>query len=312
MAKRGKKPSLSETKPVYKCNICVCDCQREVDCGCPCTKHFWYNCPKKDRKQGTRGGRGRSRGSYRGNRGKGDKKEDKDPEQANGPTFLTYMRKVSEGVLCVAPKEDNTMDEAIKNINQLKQYLHFGGNLEFEKLQVGERISMSNNRIYLSINDSIQEKNKQVNMVIDTASPSTICGAKLFKRIFAMYPTSISFQFEYEPSTKQFEFGGGTVTSSLGKVKIPVYFQNEHGTMNQAVIAVEVVQQDIIFLLGSKSLSASGAQIDYQSNLISFNSFFGKDTRFPINPLTSGHIGLQFFVSSNEDGEKASRLIFEE
>ena len=131
-------------------------------------------------------------------------------------------------------------------------------------------------------------------MVIDTASPSTICGAKLFKRIFAMYPKSISHQFEYEHSTKQFEFGGGETTSSLGRIKIPIYLQNEYGLPKQAVIGVEVVEQDIIFLLGSKSLKTAGAMIDYHRQLISFKLFFGDNERFPINPLSSGHIALQF------------------
>ena len=46
--------------------------------------------------------------------------------------------------------------------------------------------------------------------------------------------------------------------------------------------------------------------------MISFREFFGDKVLFPINPLNSGHIALQFFTSSKEDGNKASSLIFEE
>ena len=86
LAKNRKKSNVSsntEGKPVYKCNICICGCPRETDCGCSCTKHFWYNCPQKDKKNGSgrgagfRGGRGnrgfrgnRGRKLYRGNRGR--------------------------------------------------------------------------------------------------------------------------------------------------------------------------------------------------------------------------------------------------
>ena len=59
--KKGKFPipsSDNSAKPVYKCNICICSCPRESDCGCACTKHFWYNCPQKDKGKSNRGSRG--------------------------------------------------------------------------------------------------------------------------------------------------------------------------------------------------------------------------------------------------------------
>ena len=179
---------ITEGKPVYKCNICICGCPRETDCGCSCTKHFWYNCPQKEKKngsnRGTRGGRGGR--SFRGNRGRGAKKEDNDGEQSSGPTFLTYMRKVSEATLCVAPKEENSIEKAQENLRELKQYLYSGKRPKIQLVKNGEKEIVQRDQTFLSVNNSINEESKQVNMVIDTASPSTICGAKLFKNLIGV------------------------------------------------------------------------------------------------------------------------------
>ena len=77
-------PSETSAKPVYKCNICIFSCPRESDCGCPCTKHFWYNCPQNDKGKDSQGGRG-SR-LFRGKKGKSSGNE---ATEADSNTFLT-------------------------------------------------------------------------------------------------------------------------------------------------------------------------------------------------------------------------------
>ena len=106
-------PSAPGTKPVYKCNICICSCPRETDCGCACTKHFWYSCPQKDNK-GRKGRGGRGSKSFRKKRGKPSKNEEND---GDGNTFLTYMRRVSERFTSVyqnASKAPGEISEKVK------------------------------------------------------------------------------------------------------------------------------------------------------------------------------------------------------
>ena len=47
---------------------------------------------------------------------------------------------------------------------------------------------------------------KQIPMVVDTASPSTIIGKDTFARLRATYPAAVSRAFEYQDSVKRFEF----------------------------------------------------------------------------------------------------------
>ena len=53
-------------------------------------------------------------------------------------------------------------------------------------------------------------------ITIDSACPTSLVGAKYFKKIFQSYPSSISSQFEMEPSRRTFVFGGGETTKSMG------------------------------------------------------------------------------------------------
>ena len=87
------------------------------------------------------------------------------------------------------------------------------------------------------------------------ASSSTIIGRDTFAKLRATYSAAISRSFEYQESTKRFEFGGGEQTKSLMKVKLPVYIQDVNERITLINIWVEIVDQvGLPFLLGGVSL----------------------------------------------------------
>ena len=81
-----------------------------------------------------------------------------------------------------------------------------------------------------------------------------------------MFPKSIAIQFEFHPSNKQFVFGGGEKSRSLGLVTLPLYFKDEQDYPHLIKHSVEILDIDIVMLLGSKSLSQAGAIIDLVKN----------------------------------------------
>ena len=142
---------------------------------------------------------------------------------------------------------------------------------------------------------------------IDTASPTSLVGAKLFKSIYESYPESISSQFLREESTKTFQFGGGETTRSLGKFTFPIHLMDEDNNIHSVNLGMEVVEQDIIMLLGANSLSKGSAILDIGNLNITFPEAFGSTVRFPINYADSGHFTMNFYSLAMEDGYEAAQ-----
>ena len=149
-------------------------------------------------------------------------------------------------------------------------------------------------------------------LTIDTESPSNIVGRKTFMDIYNSYPRAIALQLRYESSSKKFEFGGGEITKSLGKVYLPIYIKDNCDDMLMMMIGVEVVECDIIFLLGAESLEKAGAIFDISESSLTLKKAFGNDISFPVMKNTSGHYRLPFFTMTDEEGRQAEEIFFSE
>lgn len=103
-------------------------------------------------------------------------------------------------------------------------------------------------------------------------------------------------------------FGGGELTTSLGKYTFPVYFMDDKNELHSANLAMEVVEQDIIMLMGANSLKNGDAIIDIGNQKMSFPKVF-PNTQFPLIHPESGHFNLNFFISSRQEGLEAARSV---
>ena len=63
----------------------------------------------------------------------------------------------------------------------------------------------------------------KLSMLLDCGRPSTIVGVEDFKIIKEQYPVMIQDSFEYKESNKNYQFGGGSKTFSMGRVRLPIY-----------------------------------------------------------------------------------------
>ena len=156
-------------------------------------------------------------------------------------------------------------------------------------------------------------KSKNIHsFILDTGAPHTLMGIQEFKKLYREFPKSISIQFEFHPSNKQFVFGGGEKSRSMGLVMLPLYFKDEQDYPHLIKLSVEILDIDIVMLLGSKSLSKAGAVIDLVRNTLVLENACDDATRFPLALQDSGHYHLQCFPMSEEEGRHASEILFSE
>ena len=113
-----------------------------------------------------------------------------------------------------------------------------------------------------------------------------------------------------EASNKSFVFGGGETTKSLGKFTIPVYLMDSENELHMVFIGLEVVEQDIIMLLGTNSLTKAEASLDL-GNMIMTLPKISQQARFPLR-YTNGHFIMPFFSLSKEDGYEAAQIYLTE
>ena len=164
--------------------------------------------------------------------------------------------------------------------------------------------------VYLTDGDLPNEPDsRQFSMIVDTASPSTIIGKDNFVKLRNSYPPVLSRSFEYQETTKKYEFGGGEKTHSLIRAKLPLYVLNQKDEAILVNIWVEVVDQEgVPFLLGGVSLDRARAVMKMGSSpSITFN---WQETEtletFPLYKTTSGHYHLLVMTLSKDDERSAT------
>ena len=116
----------------------------------------------------------------------------------------------------------------------------------------------------------------------------------------------MSSQFRKEPTERIFVFGGGEKTKSLGKYTIPVYFMDTDNNMHMLFLALEVVEQDIVMLLGSNSLTKAEAILDLGKQFLALPKMFA-GVNFPFHYI-NGHYILNFYNLAKEDGHEAAQI----
>ena len=74
-------------------------------------------------------------------------------------------------------------------------------------------------------------------------------------------------------------FGGGETTTSLGRYTFPVYIMDNKNELHCVNLVMEIVEQDIIMLMGANSLKNGDAIIDIGKLTMSFPKLF-QETQF--------------------------------
>ena len=299
--KRGGDGDNTENpnKKWRKCHYCLCKClPKWKRCECECSKHPHWRCPQKPPKKADGGD------------------TDKEPSATH---FCTSLGKnLNAGKTFVASENSaaNSKEKSELNFQNLNKFL--GGDIKKipsakPKSKDGDVVCISHQLTFLTNKKSDRKEMERSHiMTVDTAAPTSLCGAKLFKALYNSYPASVSSQFQAEPSSKRFQFGGGETTSSLGRYTFPVHLMDDKNQLHAVNIAMEVVECDIIMLLGGNSLINGAALIDIGNGKLTLPKIFGPDIGFPINYTDSGHWTLNFFASSKQEGKHIARCFLVE
>ena len=148
---------------------------------------------------------------------------------------------------------------------------------------------------------SVSKELHKLFLLIDTGSPSTLCGVEDFKLIKRQYTEMIQSTFLYKPSNKKYEFGGGEKTYSMGTVRLPIYVLDINRKPHILHVWVEVVnQKNLPLLLGGRSLVKAKGTICFKELTLAID-WRQKRLTMPIKQVDTGHFHLQFFPMSEEE-----------
>ena len=146
-------------------------------------------------------------------------------------------------------------------------------------------------------------------LLLDCGSPSNIVGVDNFKEVKQQYPEMIQNSFEYQESNRQYEFGGGVKTFSMGRVRLPIYVLDKNQVAHLLHVWVEVLnQRHLPLLFGGKSLIKSQGMLCFKTFTLSIQ-WKGKTLCLPIKQADTGHFHLQFFPMSDQEDQVLTRLI---
>ena len=122
----------------------------------------------------------------------------------------------------------------------------------------------------------------KLTMLLDCGSPSTIVGVEDYKMIKEQYPVMIQDSFVYQESNKNFQFGGGSKTFSMGKVRLPIYVVDSDQTPHLLHVWIEVLNQPRLpLLLGGRSMTKVKGTLCFKSYTISMD---WRDKRLRLPP----------------------------
>ena len=107
--------------------------------------------------------------------------------------------------------------------------------------------------------------------VVDTACSKSAAGLDWIDRYVSAISPSLAEELIVLPSTKMYQFGGGEKRPSKDMLRIPAILGDK-----KIDITLEIVDADIPLLIGSNSLKASGAILNFQNNTA---TFFGEEVQ---------------------------------
>ena len=136
-----------------------------------------------------------------------------------------------------------------------------------------------------------------------------IVGVQDFKEIKQQYTAMVQSNFQYRPSNKHYQFGGGRKTYSLGSVRLPIYLCDDQFEFHLLHIWVEVLNQPrLLLLLGGRSLTKVKGTLCFSSLSLSID-WGEKRLTLPIKEEESGHFHLQFYPMSAQEENLLTRNI---
>ena len=323
---------------LWKCDFCICDHKKWIDCGCLCTKHTRDKCPNPDKAKVD---------EFKKRKKKVDSGEDKrtkmsetagaGPGAATERGFYGYMRKLDEvfgednaELTLVAKIVNVTESETPQPLDKLMNILgitsspaeHLYGretcsqarHSSVERNSKGKTsdVKRGQEKIFVQQSENQQrETEATMELLLDTGSPSTIIGVKEFKKIKEVYLPMIQNTLRYQESSRVYEFGGGEVTPSLGRVKLPMYVVDVEEEIQVLWIWIEILQQENVpFLLGGRSMKKTKSVINFDLMTITLD-WEGKKIELKLQEHESGHFKIPFFPLSRQDDKIKTRQLVE-
>ena len=207
-------------------------------------------------------------------------------------------------------------DDADLNAKKVGQYLR-NEIKQLPKTKMGNDAKSETTHIYhhltLLLNKNVdpglrsEGVQKKHVMTIDTGAPTSLVGAKYFEALYSSYPDAISAQFKIEASHKNFIFGGGETTKSIGCCTFPIYIMDDRNCMQMIQIKMEIVEVDIIMLLGANGLSRTGAVLDLGNCILTLPKLLGTENKIAVDYEKGGHWTLDFYTLTKEEGYEAAQ-----
>ena len=141
--------------------------------------------------------------------------------------------------------------------------------------------------------------------VIDTACSKTVAGVAWVTEYTDELPQDLS-ELKCKESKKIYQFGGGEKRPSLGCIRLPVLIGEK-----KIQVEVEVVEANIPLLVGSNSLKAAKAKLNYENYCA---TFFDQEVK--MHEIGSGHVCINLFtenictfVSNIEERERYTEIV---
>ena len=327
---------------VWKCDYCLCDHKRYINCGCPCTKHTKDKCPNPDK--------AKVAAAKEKDAEEKKAKEGAPPQEVPTRSFYGYMQNLDRVfgqtdntktfmAKVVAVRESDTpqpLENLLETLNVLpspaehnygrgtcSRARHSSVGRHSKVCQSDIEQHLLTNTVFHDHHDhgvptvpvhhlkkiflSQPEYNNDLEILVDTGSPATIIGVTKFKRIKEQYPLMIQNTFRYAESAQIYEFGGGEVTPSLGKVRLPMYVVDTEGDIQILWIWIEILQHgECPFLLGGRSMRNTETIINLQDMTFTIH-WQDRVTKVDLEESNSGHLIIQFFPLSEQDDRIMTR-----
>ena len=155
----------------------------------------------------------------------------------------------------------------------------------------------------------VTQSQHKLYLLVDSGSPSTLIGVEDFKVIKSQYTRMIQASFQYRPSNKKYEFGGGEKTFSMGTVRLPIYVIDTDKVPHVLHIWVEILnQQNLPLLFGGRSLINAKGTLCCKTNTLSFD-WRNRRLSLPTKISPTGHFHVEFFPMSRQEDELLIRDI---
>ena len=124
----------------------------------------------------------------------------------------------------IAKVTKETESEKFQPLSKLFETLHMETDSTRRSKKRPERVFLkASNGADWRQSSKVNSDIHKLSMLLDCGRPSTIVGVEDFKIIKEQYPVMIQDSFEYKESNKNYQFGGGSKTFSMGRVRLPIY-----------------------------------------------------------------------------------------